>query len=178
MWFGVKLQRVILELTKYYMKCGMFSNERFKNILEAILTTKVKTKNANRLALLRYWKFAAINQKEINGFKVQDAIASKMTQVAAEMAWKEQLENAKKVRQAITINRITSPANKSNVESSSANNSNIESSSANNSNIESSYTDKSLRPVNIELNSKLDGPKIVYKNSELPNYDSYNIDDN
>ncbi|CAG8797337.1 5625_t:CDS:2, partial [Dentiscutata erythropus] len=99
MWFGVKPRCVTLELTKYYIKRGMFSNERFENTLEAILTTKVETKNANGLALLRYWEFAAIDQKEIgkDSFKVQDAIAS-------------------------------NPANKSNAESSSANNLNVESS--------------------------------------------------
>ncbi|RIB10095.1 hypothetical protein C2G38_2043773 [Gigaspora rosea] len=92
------------------------------------------------------------------------------------MAWEERLDNAEKVRQAVTINRITSPTNKSNTESSLANNSNVESSSTNKSNVES-------RPVD-KLNSELDGPntpghsKIMCDNSEAPNYDDYDIDDN
>ncbi|CAG8547709.1 18030_t:CDS:2, partial [Racocetra fulgida] len=77
-----------------------------------------------------------------------------MTQVAAEMAWEERLDNAEKVRQAVTINHITSLVNKSNIESSSANNPNIEATFANKSNVESSPVNK----LNAELNSELDGP--------------------
>ncbi|CAG8841711.1 39406_t:CDS:2, partial [Gigaspora margarita] len=53
----------------------------------------------------------------------------RITQVVAEMAWKEHLDNAKKVCQTVTINHITSPANKSNVESSTDNNLNVKSKS-------------------------------------------------
>ncbi|RIB00577.1 hypothetical protein C2G38_2233793 [Gigaspora rosea] len=117
------LERITKWVEYYYEMC----NERFENTLKAILAEKVETNNANGLALLRYWEFAAIDQKEI-----------------------ECLDNAEKVRQAVTINRITSPTNKSNTESSSANNSNVKSSSTNKSNVES-------RPVD-KLNSELDGP--------------------
>ncbi|CAG8786842.1 13309_t:CDS:2, partial [Gigaspora rosea] len=169
------------------MKCGIFSNERFENTLKAILAEKVETNNANGLALLQYWEFVAIDQKEIS--KVAYRLYSiKVNSVLCErlffrMGWfqnlkrsrlkvKERLDNAEKVRQAVTINRITSPTNKSNTESSSANNSNVESSSTNKSNVES-------RPVD-KLNSELDGPntpghsKIMCDNISFDTTDLYN----
>ncbi|CAG8804470.1 24365_t:CDS:2, partial [Cetraspora pellucida] len=61
MWFGVKPKCVALELTEYYMRCGDMSMN-----------------NAIKLTLLRYWEFAAIDQKEIgkDSFKAQDVVIS------------------------------------------------------------------------------------------------------
>ncbi|CAG8628726.1 3548_t:CDS:2, partial [Racocetra fulgida] len=82
-----------------------------------------------------------------------------MTQVAAEMAWEERLENSEKICKTITINHFTSPANKSNIELSSASKSNVESSLANvdpnlanKSNIESIPTNESSIGSSSELN--------------------------
>ncbi|CAG8693824.1 343_t:CDS:2, partial [Dentiscutata heterogama] len=111
--FGVKSRCVTLELTEYYMKRGMFNNERFENTLEAILTTKSLT---DCIVLKLTWHHASIFFSEWDGFKIQDTITSK-------------------------------PVNK----------------------------------LNIELNSRLDGPghsKIMCNNSETPNYDNYDIDNN
>ncbi|CAG8835721.1 9329_t:CDS:1, partial [Cetraspora pellucida] len=66
------------------------------------------------------------------------------------MVWEECLDNAEKVCQAITINRITSLANKSSVKSSSTNNLNIKSTSTNKSNVKLSSVNK--------LSIELDGP--------------------
>lgn len=66
-WFG-KPKHVALELTEYYMKRGIFTDERFNNTLEAISEHNVQSKltsNVVGLALLRYWEFAALNLKEI-----------------------------------------------------------------------------------------------------------------
>ncbi|CAG8459876.1 8165_t:CDS:2 [Cetraspora pellucida] len=74
-----------LELTEYYMRRGIFSDKRFENTIETILTGDMSMNNAIGLALLRYWEFAAIDQKEIE----------------------ECLENAKKIHQIVTKNLVT-----------------------------------------------------------------------
>lgn len=68
-WFNEKPKHVALELTEYYMKRGIFNDKRFDNTIDAIstedTTQRTRTSNVVGLALLRYWEFAAIDQKEI-----------------------------------------------------------------------------------------------------------------
>ncbi|CAG8775634.1 8020_t:CDS:2, partial [Gigaspora rosea] len=97
MWFGVKPKCVALELTEYYMKHGIFGDERFENTIEVISKECMSMNNAIGLALLRYWEFAAIDQKEI--------VSNAKTQLAqTEMAWEERLDSAEKVRQTVIKN--------------------------------------------------------------------------
>ncbi|CAG8816707.1 3563_t:CDS:2, partial [Cetraspora pellucida] len=58
-------------------------DKRFENTIDAILAESV-TKNIIGLTLLQYWKFAAIDQKEIE----------------------EHLDNAEKIHKTVTVNRI------------------------------------------------------------------------
>ncbi|CAG8612138.1 3677_t:CDS:2, partial [Cetraspora pellucida] len=55
---------------KYYMKRGIFTDDRFNNTLEAISEEhNMQDKMSNNvvgLALLRYWEFAALNLKEMS----------------------------------------------------------------------------------------------------------------
>ncbi|CAG8780509.1 11922_t:CDS:2, partial [Dentiscutata erythropus] len=134
MWFGVKPKCVALELTEYYMKRGIFGNEWFENTIEVISKEGMSMNNAVGLTLLRYWEFAAIDQKEIGkvalrlySIKINSAPCEclffrmgwfqsprrnrlklqtifRMTQIAAEMAWEEHLDSAEKVRQTVIKN--------------------------------------------------------------------------
>ncbi|CAG8617286.1 2866_t:CDS:2 [Cetraspora pellucida] len=140
-WFNIKPKHVALELTEYYMKRGIFSDKRFKNTLEAISKENMTINNATGFVLLRYWEFAAIDQKEIGkialhlfSIKVNSAPCEhlfsrmewfqnqrcshpklptifRMTQITAEMAWEEHLNNTKKVRQSVAANHITHSTN-------------------------------------------------------------------
>ncbi|CAG8476534.1 6432_t:CDS:2 [Scutellospora calospora] len=68
-WFNKKPKHITLKLTEYYIKRGIFTDDRFNNTLEAISDEhNMQGKMSNNvvgLALLRYWEFAALNLKEI-----------------------------------------------------------------------------------------------------------------
>ncbi|CAG8666274.1 3802_t:CDS:2, partial [Cetraspora pellucida] len=68
-WFNKKPKHITLELTEYYMKRGIFTDDRFNNTLEAISEEhNMQDKMSNNvvgLALLRYWEFTALNLKEM-----------------------------------------------------------------------------------------------------------------
>ncbi|CAG8689656.1 23515_t:CDS:2 [Dentiscutata erythropus] len=104
MWFDIKPKHITLELTEYYMKRGIFSDERFENTIDAILAENV-TKNVIGLALLRYWKFAAIDQKEIG------KVAQRLYNIKVNSAPYGIGRTRRKIRKTVTMNRITNSNN-------------------------------------------------------------------